>query len=187
MRRSAVAPVPHEKLTLDPGKAPRKHAIGPGDGQLHPGALVFYHGERYWVSICPDSWDKTHYVRITSRPLVRDPYTNGTREDLAATSFFCHADCIDFVKNVPKKYGARQPTIKSLERAKRAKAGMRDVGDEIANALRGLTLEEIFVAAAEYLGEDVDELSRKYAHLDNGRKRMVLGNRMRAKFRKESA
>lgn len=172
-------PTRHVPWELDPERAPRKHTLGPGEDQLHVGSMVFYKAERYWVSICPPSWKVTYYVRICNKPF-RD------EEPQDAECFFIHADLLDLVANAPKhQYGKRAPTVKSVERAKRTKEGRLDVGDDIATLLRGLTLEQTFETAASYLDEDLLQLQTKYAHLDNGRKRMVLGNRMRAKFKKE--
>lgn len=175
--------VKHEAFALDPEKAPKKHVIGDADDQLHVGSVVFYHGERHYVSVVPKSWEESHSIRICDKRLMRDQNTNGLVEDKQAVCFACHADCVDLAP--PTKQ--RNPTVKSVQRAARAAVGQRDVGDEIAEILRPLTLDQMFETAANYLGEDLEELQAKYAHLDNGRKRMTLGNRMRAKFKKEGA
>ncbi len=143
----------------------------------------FYKGTRYYVVDCPESWLDTYFVHICSkrcRPDQPQPHD--------CESFAVYADCLDLVVNAAKNpYGKKAPTIKGLEQAERAKAGIRDVGDPVADLLRGLTMEEMFTVAAKYLGFYEEELVAKYAHLDNGRKRMTLGNRMRAKFKKEGA
>lgn len=183
MKQHTNPRVAHEAEPLDPAKAPKKHVLGTEEGQLHVGSIVFYRGERHYVSICPPSWDTSHHIRICNKPMLRDANYNRLIEDKHAVCFAVHADCVDIAPPTKQK----RPTVKSLAREQRAKAGVRDVGDEIANILRPLTLEQMFETAATYLGEDLDELIAKYAHLDNGRKRMTLGNRMRAKFKKEGA
>lgn len=182
-RRGECVSAPFVPLVLDPKYVPKKHTIGPGDGQLHVGATVFYRGERYYVSICPEDWEFTHTVHICSKPI-----RPGGVQPTDGEEFCVHADLLDTVLKAPKNpYASRQPTAKSVERAERAKSGQRDVGDPVAELLRPLTLDQMFDAAASYLQEDPDTLRDKYAHLDNGRKRMVLGNRMRAKYNKEGA
>lgn len=183
MAKHTIEQTAHEAAVLDPARAPQKHEIGDGENQLHVGTLVFYHGERYWISVCPESWEESHCIRITGKKLMRNTDTHGLREDKTAACFYCHADCVDIAP--PTKQ--RNPTAKSIQRAARAAAGSRDVGDEVAEILRPLTLEQMFETAAGYLGETAQDLMDKYAHLDNGRKRMTLGNRMRAKYRKEGA
>lgn len=187
MKNHAIKQTAHEAVALDPNKAPKKNTIGPADDQLHVGALVFYHGERWFVSVCPDSWEETHHIRITNKPLMRNTTTHGLSEDQKAECQYCHGDCVTTVPDAPKGRKARTATVKSIERERRAKAGVRDVGDEVANILRDLTLEQMFETAAGYLNEPLQDLINKYAHLDNGRKRMVLGNRMRAKYKQMGA
>ena len=173
------APVRHETETLDPARAPKKHVLGPADDQMHVGSLVFYHGERFWVSICPEHWGVTHHVRICSKR---------TRTELPeprdAECFYVHADVLDIS---PDQNQIRPKTLKAIATGERVRAGKRDVGDEVAEILRPLTLDQMFTTAAAYLGENEEALKAKYAHLDNGRKRMTLGNRMRAKHKKEQS
>lgn len=52
-------------------------------------------------------------------------------------------------------------------------------GDDVAEALKGADLDALLVFAAGN-GIDVD----KYAHLNNGQKRMNVGNRLRAMVKK---
>lgn len=54
-----------------------------------------------------------------------------------------------------------------------------DIGDKVADRLRGKTLEEAYVIAAKALNESVKELASRYGHLNPGQQRMCLGNRMR--------
>jgi hypothetical protein len=54
-----------------------------------------------------------------------------------------------------------------------------DSGDELAQELRGATLEAVYQRAARALGVTEAALRAKYAHLNPGMQRMNLGNRMR--------
>lgn len=54
--------------------------------------------------------------------------------------------------------------------------GNRDCADALAVKLRGMSIEEFLEFAAETLGDDV---VAKYQHLNNGLKRMTLGNLIR--------
>lgn len=54
-----------------------------------------------------------------------------------------------------------------------------DIGDKVADRLRGKTLDEAYDAAAKVLGESTKALRAKYEHLNPGQQRMCLGNRMR--------
>ena len=72
------------------------------------------------------------------------------------------------------------------ERKERAKQGIHDVGDEVATLLRACkTLEDVYKAGAKFLELQVSDLRAKYQHLNNGQQRMNIGNRMRAKWKKE--
>jgi len=53
--------------------------------------------------------------------------------------------------------------------------------DEVADALSGLTLDEMYEHAARGLGSTVEELRSRYGHLNKGMQRMNLGNRLRSK------
>ena len=54
-----------------------------------------------------------------------------------------------------------------------------DIDDEVANLLRGLPMEEVYVMTANLLGVSKDSLVAKYEHLNVGMQRMNLGNRLR--------
>ena len=140
-------PVKHEADTLDPERAPKKHVLGPEDEQMHVGSIVFYRGERFWVSICPNSWDITHHVRICSKRIRA-----GDPEPTDAECFYVHADVLDIS---PNQNQIRPKTVKAIAASERARAGVRDVGDEVAEILRGLTLDEMFATASAFLGEDI--------------------------------
>lgn len=63
-------------------------------------------------------------------------------------------------------------------------------GDEAKDAARALlhglnNREELAKAAGKVLGETPESLVEKYAHLDNGRFRMTLGNRIVGIFKKQ--
>ena len=55
-----------------------------------------------------------------------------------------------------------------------------DSGDEVAKALRGKELGDVYEVAAKKLGTSALALKRKYGHLNVGMQRMNLGNRVRA-------
>ena len=55
-----------------------------------------------------------------------------------------------------------------------------DTNDELAQKLRGKTLDEVYAQAAKVLNEPEKDLRAKYTHLNVGMQRMNLGNRMRA-------
>lgn len=102
------------------------------------------------------------------------------------TSFYVHVDELSPVPVDFNKYATRLPTVASVARASRAKAGIRDVGDEVATMLRSCdTLDKTYAVAGEYLVVPVADLKTRYGHLNPGQQRMNLGNRMRAKWRKE--
>jgi len=49
-------------------------------------------------------------------------------------------------------------------------------GDDVANALQGMNVDELYEVATKFLGEDYRE---KYSNLNIGMQRMNLGNRIR--------
>ena len=54
-----------------------------------------------------------------------------------------------------------------------------DSGDEVAVALRGKDLAQVYEVVAKRLGQSVQSLKGKYGHLNLGQQRMNLGNRLR--------
>ena len=89
-------------------------------------------------------------------------------------------DEADDSKNiVPSKYRSRYHQVESAK-GKRS----LDNGDPVAQALRGLELADVYQVVASELGEDHAELEERYAHLNPGQQRMVLGNKLRAYWRK---
>jgi colicin import membrane protein len=62
-----------------------------------------------------------------------------------------------------------------------------DKNDELAQKLRGLTIDEVYTHAEAILKEPKADLMAKYAHLNTGMQRMNLGNRMRAAVMKVNA
>ena len=169
--------LPHQPMMLDPEKAPRKHVLGPADDQMHVGSLVFHNGERYWVSICPTSWTMTHHIRISSK--LVNPVAPERRD---SECFSLHADCVDLFTG---KKTRKLPTAKSVEREKRAEAGIADVGDEVSVVLRGLNLDQMYTTASLYLGVPEEQLRGKYGRLNPGMQRMNLGGRMRTKHKRD--
>lgn len=160
---------------------------GHQEGVLEVGTPVWYRGGKYWVEWLPASWLEGHCVRIADVKI--DP-TPGRLPAVKRTSFCVHADLL-MPATTKKKPTDREgktlfgvsphTSLASAKRAERAAAGANDVGDEVANLLREAgDIDGVFWVAAKYLSTTVDALKKKYAHLDNGRKRMVLGNRLRA-------
>lgn len=150
------------------------------------GDLVFYRGERFWVErvdINDVDDGKPTWIRISDHKVPTDP-TRALHDK--RLSFYTHLDSLTPIPADYAKHATRLPTVASVARAERAKTGARDVGDEIANLLRKcMDLEAVYSAAAKYLTEDIAALRDRYGHLNHGQQRMNLGNRMRAKWRKE--
>jgi len=161
---------PHVALTIPEKARPRKHE----SGALVAGQSVWYRDQRYWIAKAPASWDETSYVHITD-VAVRP----GAPLDLKSTYFAVHADLVEVAPVRGKAY-MPQPTKQKLETEQRMKeSGLRDIGDQVAEALRGKTLDDAYKIAAKWLGARIDELKSKYGHLNPGQQRMNLGNRMR--------
>jgi len=159
---------------IDPKHYPKKWK----PGELKAGDAVFYQNERWWVARAPATWEESCGVRICNmairpaNPLLPDK----------CTSFYVYADSLSPAP-VAKNPFARQPTAGDVERKARARAGKRDIGDPVAEMLRNS--KDIYKTAAEFLGVDAKALRDKYGHMDAGRQRMNLGNRMRFKWNKE--
>lgn len=182
----------HVAQPIDPKHFPKKHA----PGSLKRGDSVWYRGERFWVEFCPSSWDKGCYARITEHRIHPDPnvrsgtelaYVNEKGEGRGAPwpSFCVHPDLLSLAPTVGSSYAA-QPTLAGVERRERAAKGERDVGDEVAVLLRGAkSLDDVYKIGAEYLSVQESELRNRYGHLNAGQQRMNIGNRMRAKWRKD--
>jgi len=62
-----------------------------------------------------------------------------------------------------------------------------DCGDQLAKALQGQELDEVYKQAAKLLGEAERALRERYAKLNVGMQRMNLGNRMRAHTARQAA
>lgn len=145
------------------------------DGELKVGDPVFYKGERYWLERVPASWDVTTFVCISDMKI--DP-TPGRYAPKGRMSFHVPADAVTLA---PKgKPGRRAPTMADVQRIERQNEGKTDVGDTVAEMLRGKTLDDMYTLAARFLRVPEDELRTKYGHLNNGQQRMNLGNRMRS-------
>src|SRR3972149_7055043 len=54
-----------------------------------------------------------------------------------------------------------------------------DSGDEIARAMRGRDLADVYEAVSSRIGQSVQALKLKYGRLNPGQQRMNLGNRLR--------
>lgn len=83
----------------------------------------------------------------------------------------------------------RPPVPMSAETKEKLRAitPQRDVGDEVAKMLReAASLDDTYAIGAKYLHEKEPALRAKYEHLNPGQQRMVIGNRMRAKWKKEN-
>lgn len=172
---------PHQPLTIDPKKYPRRWSLE-GDKNKHErpvlkrGMIVFYHELRYWVERVPASWAESCAVYISDEKVHPDVSRMNSEK---RESFCVHADLLTEAPQVTR-IGAALPTVASAARQERAKQGIRDVGDEVAVALRPCKdLDAVYKVAAEYLGKTVKELKAKYGHLNPGQQRMNCGNAMR--------
>jgi hypothetical protein len=143
--------------------------------QLQVGSSVFYREQRYWVETAGE-----RFVRIADCHIRPEAPAPSNRN-----SFYVPIGLVDIAPTTRNKYG-KQPTKKAVDRREQQKIdGTRDCGDEIAVLLRACkSLDDVFTLAAKHLGSPEEELREKYDHLDNGRRRMVLGNRLRNHFKK---
>lgn len=79
-----------------------------------------------------------------------------------------------------------EETKKALRERAKSVPRNHDNGDMVARVLRECeTLEDVYATGSDYLEIPIPDLHRLYDHLNPGQQRMVIGNRMRAKFRKE--
>lgn len=163
---------------------PKKHA----HGALTRGDSVWYGGTRWWVEWAATHWSRGCYVRIVdkavhpdaARPLPSD------LEDPRILSFCVHADLLSLA---PVRGGlyTSQPSLAGVARAERAKAGIKDVGDDVAILLRECkSIDQVYACAAKYCGVAEPELKEKYGHLNPGQQRMNCGNKMRAHWRRNN-
>jgi len=180
------------EVALSPAVSKFKGAIVPINPQFFPkthdhGALkrgdsVWFKGERHWIEYAPTHWSRGCFVRISS--IAVHPDTERLLGD-ARHSFCIHPDLLTVAPMKGNVY-AKQPSRADDARKTRAAHGERDIGDEIATMLRACkSFQETYARSSEYLGVPVQELEAKYSHLNPGQQRMNLGNRMRAKWRKE--
>lgn len=79
-----------------------------------------------------------------------------------------------------RSIAGREHDISNYEKVKNASGHTSyDNGDDIAQTLRGKTLDEVYAHAAKKLKEDEKALRSQYKHLNAGLQRMSLGNRLR--------
>jgi hypothetical protein len=142
---------------------------------MQVGQSVFYRDVRYYVETPGEN-----FIRIADTQIRPDAPAPLTRN-----SFYVPVGLVEEAPTTRNRYG-KQPTKKAIERREKMKSeGVRDNGDEVAKLLRECKdLDAVFKLAAKHLGETVAQLKQKYDHLDNGRKRMTLGNRLRGHFKK---
>jgi hypothetical protein len=167
-----------EPEPVNPDLYPRLHQ----PNSLRVGESVFYRGLRYYIERAPAKWEEGTHIRIADciiRPDQPAP--------LSRTSFNVHADLLEIAPTSRNKFG-RQPTKKAVERRERQKVdGVRDNGDDVAVLLRDCsTLDDVYAAAAKYLGVPEPELRAKYGHLNPGQQRMNCGNRMRGEAKRRA-
>lgn len=80
-----------------------------------------------------------------------------------------------------KKVGTKKYDLTDYEAVKSAQGNSSlDSGDEVAQKLRGMELDDVYTKAAKTLGESERSLKQRYSHLNPGMQRMNLGNRLRA-------
>lgn len=171
-------PPPAAAELVPPNKWPKKY---PNPNDIKVGDSVWYRDERYYVDFVPSTWAFTTFIRLCSKH-VRP----GTPPPRDSHYFYAPADCCDLAP-VTKNRFERQPTMADVARKERAKTGVRDVGDPVAEKLREATSQdELYRIASEFLGVPEIELRDRYAHLNPGQQRMNLGNRMRSKWKKEN-
>ena len=160
---------------------PKKH----DHGSLVRGTSVWYRGERWWVEYAPPHWSKGCYARISDKAVHPDPARPLPSEMGGPVTTFCvHADVLELAPTRGNLY-TRQPSLAGVARAERAKAGIRDVGDDIAALLRDCeTADAMYAAGAKYLGVEESSLRERYGHLNPGQQRMNIGNRLRSLWKK---
>lgn len=89
--------------------------------------------------------------------------------------------------NIAAQPKAKEPLVK-VDREKyqpgRSASGTKSLnnGDEVAKALEGLSVEDLYVIADKIVGEN--EHRKKYTNLNTGMQRMNLGNRIRGAINK---
>lgn len=124
-------------------------------------------------------------------PLGPRPYGTILGKSLLASSIIRQRPAVVWPDyNDPKikssMFRPPQPMTEEKKAELRAIAPKRDVGDEVAKLLREAEgLDGVYEAGAKFLHEKLAVLRDKYKHLNPGQQRMVIGNRMRAKWNKE--
>jgi hypothetical protein len=123
-----------------------------------------------------------------------DPYyvANGIAAAMGRKSPFTRTHIVwpDF-KNAPHSSMYRdKPKMSAETKAKLRSVAppARDNGDEVAKMLRECgDLDEAYACGAKFLKEKEKALRDKYKHLNPGQQRMIIGNRMRAKWKADHA
>jgi hypothetical protein len=100
-------------------------------------------------------------------------------------TFCVHPDLLTLAPP-PVSTFAHAPTQAQHDRKERAAKGQKDVGDPIAVMLReAKSLDDVYRIGGKYLELQPEDLKKKYGHLNPGQQRMNVGNKMRAKWRKD--
>ena len=184
-RQPEPAPEPTFFPEVPSRLVPKRHA----NGAIKRGDSVWYCNQRYYVEWAPDDWKKGAHVRICNHKVHPDPVRPlpSDHPDKTLVTFCVHADCLELAPMAAKPY-QKDPTKADLARVERARAGIKDAGDEVALLLRkAKDLADVYQIGAKYLSMKVDELKAKYGHLNPGQQRMNVGNKMRAFWRKRHA
>ena len=165
----------YEGIEVPPERYPKRFT----PGQLERGDSVWYRGERYWIEWFPDSWQYC----VTARISDHRPPPIGRNETLKRLSFMVPVDILELAPTSATPHTI-DPSKADIERKERLASGQKDVGDPVAVALRDCAdLDEVYWLTAHHLNTPEEELKAKYAHLNPGQQRMVLGNRLRAAYK----
>lgn len=175
MAAITIEPIPKEK-----------HSKRYKPEDLPIGTPVFYREERWFIEFCPETWERSTHVILSSHRVHRDKFGDWVAPE-GRRRFAVFPDLLELAPT-PKTPYAKAPTYAAVKAKElREKLGVKDAGDPVAEALRDKTLDEVYMIAAKYLGESEEQLRSKYGHLNNGQQRMNCGNRMRGMWKKTGA
>ena len=88
------------------------------------------------------------------------------------------------VQKLERRVGNTTADLSDYQRVKSAAGNHSlDCGDGVAKQLRGLDLDAAFQLVAKATGESQRALRKRYAHLNSGMQRMVVGNLLRGATR----